>query len=322
MKKTIFALLAACFLFACSENNEPESIVEDELIPISFNVGFSKEITPLRSSNEISVSNLNYYVYNSNTGALYKSKSYNSNFDGLINDELPEGDYIFVFFGTASGGVNFQNNNIATPITKPSPFPVNPYISHFELGLSNIDIFYKKFNHKIEKGNEDSNQIVLDRIVGKIKVILEDVIPSEVIRISIEFENNPYFYAYSTFFDYGGTIGSPATSYYNISESDKVSSGYTISFLSFENINYKLERFPTTIKLIARKALPDGVVDTGQSLVATKVINNVDVLKNKTVIYRGKLFDEVDPTDPNAPAPASFSVSVNDTWGDEVNETF
>ena len=313
-------------IFSCSRDMglENEKLNNQELLPVSFSVGFTKDVTEFRSSEASSLDgyDLNYLVYNSETGALYKELRLN--FSGVINDSLPEGNYTIIFAAVNRGTGGSYGIRSADPI-KNSVFSF-PYIELPRRGPSisyneNIDVLYKKMNFIVAKKEQNNGSVSLDRIVGKIKVVIEDVIPDEVVAISVSVDYVPdkFYYSYDSDYSEGSRPGfySP----FGVLGADKIANGITFYYIAFENIDQYQSRYPGSITLTALRSLPAGVVDTGQSIVATKTINNVDVLKNKTVVYTGKLFDNVTPP-PGTNPSSSFSISLNDEWGETINKQF
>ena len=340
-------LLTLCVGLASCAKNPEISDKSKEMVPVSFKVGFSKEVTNFRSlsisrsETEPMLNKLTYLVYDNNTGQLYKQLE-KYDFEGAISDELPEGNYTFVFVGERGtsfyydefqyweGRLALEGNKIQEDL----PFVDLDFYdwedlhynnSSFELKFSyindeNIDIFYAKYNYEVQKEATLEKDIALDRIIGKIEVVIEDAIPNNVAEITMELINTPVRYYYSKTSDMTVRSGSSYEQYL-IEESEKGTTGYALPFISFENINADQSRYSVSIKLTAKKSLPEGVQDNGQSVVATKTIENVDILKNKTVIYRGNLFDGVvDPGDDSG--SASFSFSVNDNWNEDVEKTY
>jgi hypothetical protein len=86
--------------------NESNPGEEQELIPISFNVGFTQEVIPLRaSSSDFAIKYLDYlvfletsesYVPGTYPGMLYKKRSF-INADGCIRDTLPAGGLLIIY---------------------------------------------------------------------------------------------------------------------------------------------------------------------------------------------------------------------------------
>ncbi|MCL1934471.1 MAG: hypothetical protein FWF53_11750 [Candidatus Azobacteroides sp.] len=326
MKTTVvfrwFALAALCVgIFSCSNEIPQENDIKGELIPVSFKVGFDKEITPFRSDETMNPSNFFYYVYNAETGDLYKNLRF-YNFTGAINDSLPEGNYTIVFV-EVNKDTNLSWNYYPSAIDGSN---IKKYPTFFEILTTdflntNHDVFYKKTNCLIDKDSSNNYSVTLDRIVGKIEFVLEDVIPSEVSTIEIETGDFEFPISFYYNFNTDFTKGTPFHKSVNITELDKAASGYTLFFITFENINFDQSRYPISIKLTARRSLPEGVVDTGQSFVTSKVIENVDILRNKTVRYSGKLFDNITPPSDTNPS-SSFSITGDEEWGETIDKTF
>jgi len=317
---TGFALIAACVVFLKCNEYLPKPEYEKELLPISFTVDFAKEVTGFRSSETINFHNFFYYVYKTETGDLYKRLSF-VNFDGTLNDSLPEGNYTFVFMGTnttasfiADGGGPFSKYNIKTSTGFDCPHFT--FKSDFN---ANNDAFYNKMNFSVEKGKSNNSSIALDRIVGKVEVVFQDIIPSEVKTLFVNVKNCPGQYFYSL----NGDFTERVVGVYNgfsISESDRAASGYTFYFVVFENINQDTSRYPVSIEIKAYKNIPDGIVDKEPFLIFSKVINNVDILKNKTVRYSGNMFDSGASQSENL--QSSFDVEIEDVWGETIDIPF
>ena len=313
---TGFALIAASVVLLKCNEYLPKPEHEEELLPISFTVDFAKEVIGFRSSETINLDYFLYFVYKTETGDLYKRLSF-ANFNGALNDSLPEGNYTFVFVGSNTdaslkdyipSGTNIKN---FLGSVGPS-FTLSPLIN------INKDAFYKKINYSIEKGQLNNNSIALDRIVGKIEVVFQDVIPSEVKTIAVNVKSLPNSYLYSLSGDF--TTGGGGLENFNISESDRAASGYTFYFVGFENINKDTSRYPVSIEIKAYKNIPDGIVDKEPFVIFSKVINNVDILKNKTVRYSGNMFDSGASQSENL--QSSFDVEIEDVWGETIDIPF
>jgi hypothetical protein len=309
-------LILGAGALSCSTDYE-EPGVEKELIPVAFNVDFEKEVTDFRSNGEVNIKNFTYLVLNSQTGETYKKVNY-TNFNGSIIDELPEDDYTFVFIGTSH--ITHVSNEIINPVTHHFD-DIIYYVDVLDNrpGQSprdiDRDILFNRFQYTVEKGKGNSNPIVLERIVGKIQIVLEDIIPEEVIKLEYGISNYVGRYYFSPTSEYSSKgIFNPFPTY-AISESDRISSGFSMSFVAIGSTT-----IPMAITITARRALPVGVVDTGQSLVASKTISNVFVEKNKTIRYTGRLFDDIIP--PVTGQEDSFSITYDDEWGETIDKTF
>jgi len=328
MRKTIFALLACAILVSCAKSDKNEPIVEKELLPVSFSVGFSKEVVDYRSLTtargtedfDYSVYDFDYLVYEKESGRLYKKKRFEYS-DGVIKDELPEGEYIILFIETYGWDI-IEHYSI-------NALEFSNYFYYYNMDYA-MNAFYScRLDVKVTKGAENSNRAVMQRMVGKVEVVLDDVIPDNVNKITMWISPAPVSILYNVdadFYHYDDSFSlkESTTMRFNVSETDKISNGYTISYTGFENIVTNGDRVPMTLKLTAyreRTPAEEGLTYV-DLVVAKKTISNVNVEKNKTVIYTGKLFDELTPPNPGEKDPSSFSVSINSEWGDVINERF
>jgi hypothetical protein len=341
MKTTILALVITCCLFtACSDNeglipivNDPEPITgeESELIPVSFDVGFEREILPLRSSNSnATIKNLTYLIYNNVTGTFYKQNTI-TNMEASINEALPEGVYTIVFVGYNTGKFMLEstNMNIAFDGSCISVMEENSELSTDiwatpdidKKGMHLVDQFYKRINYIVEKGKENNISVTLERIVGKIEIVLEDDMPNDVVALYLSmshYYNSLRFTATEDFADqFTGENYYPGYKRkIEISDLER-SAGFTISLFSYDNENMNLEYVPYDIDLVARRYVPGTDEFSSLRLVAEKKIENVRAIKNKTVRYTGKLFDGV-----AYPADNAFTVTVIDEGWEDINQTF
>ena len=180
------------------------------------------------------------------------------------------------------------------------------------------DLFYAKYNLIVEEGATIEEEIVLNRIVGKVEVVIEDAIPENIESISFSGNDIPSSFLYNT----TGEIVTVGDWDNKVQiESSKVgTTGYTISFISFENCDANQTYYPFSLTLTVRKTLPEGVIDNGQSIIAEKTISGVNVIKNKTVIYRGNLFDGM--SEPSGEGETSFNLLVNNEWDSTIELDF
>jgi hypothetical protein len=323
MKKSFFLVLITCFLFACGDNaglipsvNEPSPATQQELIPVTFNVGFTQEVIPLRaSSDEPIIKYLEYLVFVAENeydipgtvpGMLYKQRTFNfegSIFDGNIRDSLPAGDYVFVFAANNESPFLFTGNNLFEGVSMTTNQSTVP------------EVFYIKTPLTVDNRSGHDKSTPLRRTVGKVEIVLEDILPEDVDRIEIKVEPMGYtYFIYSHYYGIDGyqddnwTImsGSLSYSYPVASNENRVMPPY--SFLSYENLDQLTDengfhlRTPVTITIQAY---------SGNTLITEKQINNVDILMNRTVRYTGHLFENI-----------AFSLSVDERWTGTSEETF
>ena len=321
-----FVLIAlGAVFFSCGNEDHSVSGNNDlgkkELVPVSFAVDFTKDVMEFRSDVAINLKDLLYRVYNTETGDLYKNLQIND-FTGVINDSLPEGNYTIVFAGDKGQSVLFENDPMSIGNILPKYTDIRcPSFRCWSMSTQDafndnngLDVFFKKFNCLVEKDKLNDNTVVLDRIIGKIEIVIEDIIPSDVSQIQINVSgidvvNRNYYYSLQGDFTMPGfTINT-----INITDAEKEEAGYTLSFKSFENMNFDQSRRTVSITITALN---------GGKTVASKIINDVDILKNKTVRYTGKLFDNIITPPGNSNPSQSFPVSMNDEWGETIDRTF
>lgn len=318
MKKIVFSLLITCFLFACSDNdglipvvNDPNPIAgeEQELVPVSFNVGFSVEDAPFRSTaDNFSAKYLTFVVFDYTTGKYYARFDY-ENSDGSINELLPEGEYVFIFIANNTKFPFVETTaNLSKNTTLEHMVFLNacPYIE-----LGRVDQFYTKFTYSVKKGNENVSFPTLERIVGKIEINIRDATPETTPAIVMETRiQDRYCIPGRTgvdFIPHGMTVTSFWREvYYPTTE------GLTISFYSYETITYELsvDKFNSRLYTITLKAMSDPNDDN--TIIAEGKIHNVEFIKNKQVRYNGNI----------SQTQSSFTIEVNDLWGETIEEPF
>ena len=359
-------LLTLCVGLASCAKNPEISDKSKEMVPVSFKVGFSKEVTNFRSlstpgpvssrsGGDVTITKLDYLVYDAVAGKLYKSlKKYN--FTGTLSDELPEGEYYVIFVGSMFNGYNeeFYNpwdhdvikmgnteNKLITaefPSWEGQMLNENAWGDEIALPSFHIlhkfkeggDVFYAKYNLVVEEDATTAKEIELNRIVGKVEFVIEDAIPENVVSITLSSGHYSQYHVIPGSFLYNTTsevaaAGSPENysfiEHSSVIESSKVgTTGHTISFISFENCDANQTYYPFSLTLTARKALPEGVIDNGQATIAEKTISGINIIKNKTVIYRGNLFDGTIEEPGNG--DASFDLSVNNEWEEVIELDF
>jgi hypothetical protein len=265
---------------------------------------------------------LEYQVYDNTTGDLYKRLVYTNPFTTgsdpggelnglLLEDLLPVGDYTIVFLACATTPVNpyfFREGNIIS-----SSSPLNPYfdfVNEFNSLGPEPNQFFKKINCVVETGQYNGSEVVLERIVGKVEIVIEDFIPIEINSFQVDISDWLAWYCFSKTTEYSRQPIMEGIGRSSIPRNGAIS-GHTITFFAYENVNYLQERTPRTIAL---KFFNGGVGDSDSPAVE-KVFYGVDVVKNKTVRYTGKLFG-VDMEE------SSFTLSVHDMWDETIEIPF
>lgn len=292
MKKLAYLLLLSISLFSCSENSTEEQI-EEQLYNVSFNVStFKQDITNMKSLSplyEIS-QELIYLVYNSDNKFLYHKKFENNeeNF-GEIEDKLPKGEYNIIFLACN----NSIDSNDLVNITS------NTEYIYYDWEEMN-DTFHKKINITIPDDNSDFS-VTLNRVVGKLEIILTDNIPEEAYEI-----------------EYSLTDSHIGLDLFTGNSSHK----YTVSKSGISIVdergkpNYKLEFFSFVGEETVSCNLTINVFDQEKNLIATKNIRDISLFRNKIVRLSGEMFTA------NGGTENSFSLKVNDAWSAIIEKTF
>jgi hypothetical protein len=181
MKKTIPALLLACVLFACKKDTTSnESPASQSKVPVKFSV-HNFLISQEEMSNNgrvetdptlIRFTRLSYLAFGSDgnrVSRIWQTASDNPNDFGVISDSLAPGTYTIVIGATTFAGLS----DISDYGLNNSYFRVDP-ISQ-EIG----DLFYKKIQITVsENGNPPTMDLVLNRVVGQLKIELKDALPA------------------------------------------------------------------------------------------------------------------------------------------------
>ena len=329
MKNLLLGMVAIMLLFhSCKKEDAvaPKEMANSKKFAVNFRVsGFKLSVegisklsaaptiaaTPADSS---SIGEIYYLVYNSEGEELYRklqaSDGYTSKYApdsdpefqegefGNIQDSLSAGTYTIVFL---AGPINTFGINYYQPYEQSVFRPLSEASFEYGGGLDNwsraTETFYKKLT--VTVGSEPLEQnVTLDRIVGKIIVHLEDVIPANA--------------AYFRFFYNGETIGIMLNdlSNFNPADDEEYAPKIPITEEDKEEAGYEHRQY------ISNTNTPIEVVincyDADDNIIASKTVSNVPVDKNKKTILTGRLFSTGTTT------PASFSISLNDEWDEET----
>jgi len=289
MKKVLPILSLALILFACKKSNKTEVQPEEKKYNVSFTVAdFNQEVVTLgKTSSKVSAigdtlknhsDNLYYYVYNS-AGSLVNTINQVSTSAtyGTVSDKLPSGNYTVYLAATkgSAGVINVNESNNA------AIYPGGGYWN---------DTFYKKVTFTV--GTTDLTQSVrLDRVVGGAEVTLTDVIPSNAYKITILVQNDANTIRLSTG---SWEVGVTKTKDFILAAGDK------------GQANKKF--FTHIANTTSSVTLNIRCYDSNNGLIAEKIVNNVNVFKNKKTLLTGSLFNNA--TNPSA----GFTVTVNPIW--------
>lgn len=215
---------------------------------------------------------------------------------GSISDSLEAGKYTVVFVGAMTDiSINNRSNDLLdldfAPLTEASFY----YTRGLDSWPRASDTFFKKFTLNV--GDEDIEQdVVMNRIVGKLEIKIKDKIPSNAHSFRFRFYNENEAFLFNTETPFGSANGDEDVPQSNsmviLKDSEKGEPNFTFSKLFINTTT------PIT-------AIIDCFDDCGD-LIATKTVNEVFLFKNKRTILSGNLFDTL--------SPQLFKIAVNVTW--------
>ncbi|MDT3404910.1 hypothetical protein [Mucilaginibacter terrae] len=253
--------------------------------PVS-EVNFTKLMFVVFDSDGNQVSRLEQFKTDVNK--LYRIKNgkrvlmNSSNAFGTLTDTLKAGKYTVL--ATGGGGLSSLNSSIGstdqlTPKTL-TDAKFSPLLYNYT-----DDVFYYKGELNVVAG-APIQSITMDRIVGKVEIAFEYIIPANVRSITVEIMGEKQNFRVNT----------------NVPEDDyKRSNVFQLDESGLPKSNYKISM------LVLNTVSPFNVTVTSFGGVATsKTIQNVTVTKNTRTILSGKLFSD--------PA-SSATVTVNNVWG-------
>lgn len=291
MKLQILGILSACLLlFSCSKEEaaNPNEVKHQ----VKFTVSpFSQEITDISYAKALSssIGYLEYIVFNSSGTKVNQvsQASTDQNF-GTFADQLSADTYTIYFVGTKQ-----KTNHISTSLSD----GCSVYYDLTQMPI--YDSFYKKLTLTVGKDNI-TQDVVLDRFVSYLEVVLTDAMPTYVKKVVVNIENESSNFSLST-----GDASSGA----NNTNFEKVTATTDAGKTGFTLGNFILNtKDPLTVNIRA--------YDVDNKIIAEKKVTNVTCVKNKKTILTGKLFGGT------TPSSASFTVSVNDAFLEPATITF
>ena len=325
MKKSLIIVLSfGLFFVACTkENSKPTPPpTSNGKYPVHLNVvGFSASLGDfndrkifgnLRGANDTIadyVRYLAYNVYNATTSAfiktIYQVKAVADTNFGKIVDTLPNGGYIISITAARDSVLPdplYFNGGMANPGGIPEGFAGK---------YPGTDVFYKKMNISVDSGAV-TQEVVLDRIVSMLKVVIEDSIPANAKYINITPTkypiNVPDTYLPS-FFQY---------KYGNISTGWQGTDNYYTYQVeipdSAKKPNFQLETYilNTTSQQISVNI---SCTDAGNVILAQKKVDNITIENNKKTVLKGILFN-------HSGGNNGVTVGVNGSWKTDITVQF
>lgn len=303
------------FFVACRKDSSQQTAPPlNGKYPIHFNVtGFSSSVVDfndrkilqnVRGTNDTISDYIHYLAYNIyEAGTLkfiktiYQTKADADTNFGKIIDTLASGQYI-VSITAAMDSVlpdpKYFNGGLANPSGIPEGF----------LGTyPGSDVFYKRMTINVDSA-EVNQTVILDRIVSKLKIIIEDSIPANAKYISITPSKYPddvlsrYLPAFFLY-KYGNiTTGWQGNDQYYI---------YKVEIPdTAKKPNFQLETFivNTTSQQISVEI---SCTDAANIILAQKKVTNITLENNKITVVKGVLFN-------HSGSNEGVIVGVNGEW--------
>ncbi|NCD72258.1 hypothetical protein [Mucilaginibacter agri] len=304
-------MIIAVALFSCKKDKSvtPEkqpSTIAVTKYPVSFSASaFSsqtsafgtKAVNGVKKTQALKdqISFLQYYVTRIDSpGIIIKTviqKSTDANF-GTIRDTLPNGNYRIVFLGTETKDIDVAAYNNSYEDNPESLWPLYVFDDipgSYPLSPSSMgDVFLKVLTLTVT--TRTNTDIVMDRLVGKINVVIQDAIPANVTRIECR-ERLPRGYDIISNKVFSTGNGVPLiTFFHNVVPSDIGTKGFTFSTTCFPT-GANIELF--------------GFDAAGNVLFDRYVSDNEPVKANTTLTFSGTLFDNSSIT----------NITTNPVWG-------
>jgi len=305
MRKTLLlAVVTALFLFSCKKEHTPPVKPAQKMYKVTFDMasGFSQTIQSLNKGKQqvnslqldTATTNIAAYasvirltVFDSN-GAVVRDLLQDavdvSNF-GVVVDSLPAGTYNVL---AAAGQTNLRIDGGGV-----IPTGVYPDIYYYipqKLRNAWGDTFYAKLQFTVTNGPVNQN-LALVRIVGKLEVDFNDVIPANASRLDIHVNDEDFVYDPNS-----DSPGKPDTLTYHLTIPASVKGTNT----------YKVS------EIVLNTTTPFNVVltayDSSNAVIATHNIPNVTCTKNQRTILTGNF------ANPSTNSGTQFNINVDPSW--------
>lgn len=317
-KNLLLSAMAAVFLFGCKKDHSTPGSAAQKKYPVTFNMtDFTQTISSVSGKQQVNnlkadaaTANIAAYtkvlyliIYNSSGNMVRRLEQVSTvpNY-GVIADSLAAGTYTVII---AAGQSALKSNAGSPNGGKPSfttlsdgvlyyldPTATNVGVTtrYFE-GTWN-DTFFNKFQFTVTNG--PVNQTVnLSRIVSKLEVDFNDVIPSNAASVDLFLSKENFQYALGTA---SPIIADTITTHFSVPDSVKGTSNYTFSQLVLNTAT----QFNVTLR----------AYDAAHHLLATHEIPNVSCQVNKRTILSGNFSNQGVNNNNNG-----FSVSLDPNWG-------
>jgi len=288
MKNLLFGAVLLFSLSSCDK--EETSPLENKKYPVQFNAtGFTSEISPLKSG--ATESEDRFYAVFDSEQKFVKEIRFAAN--DQIKDELVAGNYT-VFIGIANSYAGISKNQD------------NPNIENtrFYNGQFFTENYAGKLEFSVDENTSGNFPVVLNRMSGRLKIILEDEIPSKS-TVTVDLPNLATFINIDNLDTFNHTDAS--FSYLNETDAALIPT-WEIDFMPKFSILPDFENL-CTVKLTCR--------DENDNILGIKTIENVRLERNTLTTLTGKLLSN----DPNS-TDSGFALTFNEDWNPAIEKTF
>jgi hypothetical protein len=315
MKKTLlFMTMASFFLFSCKREKSNDTKPSPKTYKVTFNVSDftqtilnsvsgKQQVNSLKvdsATNNIAAytSVLDLCIFDSQGNLVRKlQQAAGAANYGVVADSLAAGTYtVVVDAGQSLLKLSVGEVSTGLPLHPGLTTGILYYRSSVPGGRPAnegpwFDTFYKKFQLTVVDSPINQN-VILDRIVGKLEVDFNDVIPQSAARVDmlVRKEN----------FEFGINNGLPQTV-----NTDTVTFHFPIPASAKGTSNYKISQ------IILNTGVPFNVTltayDNTNKVIALHSVQNVSCQVNKRTILTGN-FSNTSPDN-------SLNVSLNSDWG-------
>lgn len=210
---------------------------------------------------------------------------------GTITDSLPDGDYTVTLIASKE-----KINLTANKVESAQPRTV------YWATLPGTDVFFRKFRLGIKGAGVINQQVSLPRLVSKLDVEFENPLPTTAYQLKISAGTSGWR---NQFF----LLDSTLSKYNNYAD-------FTYVFKDSEKgkPNFKLTFYPLANSLPDKKLSFTVIKSTGE-VISSKVVEGVDLPKNRRTYIHGKFFDDVVTN-------KGMQVFVDSKWGEDINVQF
>lgn len=305
MRKTLLlAVVSALFLFSCKKEHSPQVKPAQKMYKVTFDMasGFTQTIKS-NSAGKQQTNSLQLDTVTTNLAAytsiirlviidshgtivrsLLQDASTVSNF-GVIVDSLAAGTYSVL---AVAGQANLRADDGGLP--QVGAYPNVYYYLPQRLQNAWGDTFCSAFQLTVTNGAVNQT-VALKRIVAKLEVDFNDVIPANASRLDIQLHDENFVY-----YPARDTTGRPDTLTYHLTIPNSVKGTNT----------YKVS------EIVLNTSTPFNVIltayDSSNAVIATHTITNVTCTKNQRTILTGNFSNT--PTNNGQ----QFNVNVDPSW--------